>query len=88
VGEVMISFERPASMTESEMRAWVTERGRVRRSERCSGADGGASREALLLCVDVQADSKTAEEQLTDLMMDMRLLGLRPNVVSGEISRR
>jgi hypothetical protein len=78
----MISFERPQSMTESEMRAWVTERGRVRPPERSPGAAGGVESEALLLCVDVQADSKAAEEQLTDLMMDMRLLGLRPTVVS------
>lgn len=78
----MISFERPESMTESEMRAWITERGRVRPPERDPEKAGGAGTGALLLCVDVQADGKAAEEQLTDLMMDMRLLGLRPSVVS------
>lgn len=74
----MISFERSASMTESEMRAWVTERGRVHRSDRGLGGERGA----LLLCVDIEANSRAAEAQLTDLMMDMRLLGLRPTVVS------
>ena len=78
----MISFERPESMTDSEMRAWVTERGRVRPPDRGPERAGGAESAALLLCVDVQADSRAAEEHLTDLMMDMRLLGLRPTVVS------
>jgi hypothetical protein len=48
-----------------------------------SGPDAAES-QPLLLRVQVRADSiEAAEEQLADLMMDMRLLGLRPTVVSA-----
>jgi hypothetical protein len=82
VTEVLISFQRPASMTESEMRAWITERARTRQPQLALAGPDGSESQPQLLRVEVRADSiEAAEEQLTDLMMDMRLLGLRPTVV-------
>jgi hypothetical protein len=78
VDEVLISFQRPASMSRSEMRAWVSERARNGQpAVTLSAAD-----EAELLRVEVRDDSiEAATEQLADLMLDMRLLGLCPTVV-------
>jgi hypothetical protein len=78
--KVMISFERPLSMSEAEMRAWITERARA--GEPVLTLDGRDSGAAELLHVELPEGSmKEADEQLTELMMDMRLLGLRPEVV-------
>ncbi|HET6867251.1 MAG TPA: hypothetical protein VFH80_15125 [Solirubrobacteraceae bacterium] len=80
--EVLITVERPASMGESEMRAWVSERARVARLAVSLGPADGAESSPLMLRVEFQHDGAAAEDQLADLMMDMRLLGLRPTVVS------
>jgi hypothetical protein len=87
VADVVIAFQRPVSMTESEMRAWIVERALVRQvALALSGPDGPES-QALRLRVEVREGSiATAEEELTDLMMDMRLLGLRPAVVTPSTS--
>jgi hypothetical protein len=83
VAEVLISFHRPASMSKSEMRAWVSERARVGQPAVALGAASGAESDPLVLRVEVREDRmEAAEEQLADLMMDMRLLGLRPAIVS------
>jgi hypothetical protein len=79
----MISFERPASLTESEMRAWITERAHTRQLVLALDGPDRSGREPPVLRVEVEEDSlETAEEQLTELMLDMRLLGLRPVVLS------
>jgi hypothetical protein len=80
VGEVLISFSRPASLAESEMRAWIAERARSRGPALSLGRPDESRQH--MLRVQMHADSsESAEEQLTDLMLDMRLLGLRPSVV-------
>ena len=80
VTEVMISFERPPSMSDAEMRAWIAER--ARSDEPAIALDGPERGTAQLLHVELPARStEAAEAQLADLMMDMRLLGLRPEVV-------
>jgi hypothetical protein len=73
VPEVLICFERPASLSESEMRSWVMERAQTRRP--MVALDGSGP----VLRVDIAAEA--ADDQLADLMLDMRLLGLRPTVV-------
>jgi hypothetical protein len=80
VNEVMISFERPPSMSDAEMRAWIAER--AHSSEPALMLAGPESASAELLCVELPTSSiEAARAQLAELMMDMRLLGLRPEVV-------
>ncbi len=81
--EVLISLTRPASMSDSEIQAWISKEATSRQPSlvltRRQLSDGSG----LLLRVAPGARSGTAaNEQLADLMMDMRLLGLRPTVVS------
>jgi hypothetical protein len=80
VNEVLIAFSRPASLGESEMRAWIAERARERGPALILGRPDPASQHVLR--VRMHGESvEAAEEQLTDLMLDMRLLGLRPALV-------
>ncbi len=74
MAEVLISFQRPDSLTESEMRAWVTQRSDVGQPSLMLSRS--------LLRVEVDADT---DEQLAELMLDMRLLGLRPAVVAPKM---
>lgn len=82
---MLISFRRPTSMSKSEMRAWVSDRAQTRGPAlTLDETDHSDGRAAMLLRVEVQSDSiEAAEEQLEDLMLDMRLLGLRPAVLSA-----
>ena len=83
MAEVVITFHRPPSMSASEMRAWVVDRALARRRALVlSVPDASSPQHGLRLRVEID-DSKreTAEDELADLMMDMRLLGLRPAVV-------
>lgn len=79
--EVLIAFSRPASLEESEMREWIAERAQGRGPSLSLAQDGTRQQ---LLHVQMQIDgTESAEDQLTDLMLDMRLLGLRPAVVTS-----
>ncbi len=66
------------------MRSWITKRSAAERPALAlRGRDGPAS-QTRLLRAELQAESiEAAEEQLADLLMDMRLLGLRPSIVSS-----
>ncbi len=79
--EVLIAFSRPASLGESEMRAWIAERARERGPSLSLGRPDHARQHVLRVRLHVNGAS--AEEQLTDLMLDMRLLGLRPSLVEA-----
>jgi hypothetical protein len=82
VSEVVISFQRPASMTESELFTWLTERTSSRMPPLGLSA-GNSSGSPFRLCLEVGPGADgPVNEQLTELMMDMRLLGLRPVIVS------
>jgi hypothetical protein len=82
MAEVVIAFRRPPSMTPSEMRAWVIDRALVRQRALALSGPEESQTEGLRLRVEIDDSAiETAEEELTDLMMDMRLLGLRPAVL-------
>ncbi|MBV8941188.1 MAG: hypothetical protein JO321_09240 [Solirubrobacterales bacterium] len=83
--EVLIRLERPASLT-PELRAWIRQRlgsGRALLTRRrLNGSDPGA----LLLRVEVAPDARAGvQEEVADLMTDLRLLGLRPTLVSEPV---
>ncbi|MFZ0383601.1 MAG: hypothetical protein WCD11_13135 [Solirubrobacteraceae bacterium] len=84
--EVLIRLERPALLT-PELRAWLADRmdgGRaVLARERTNGSDRGA----LLLRVEMGDDSDDeVQDEVGDLMTDLRLLGLRPALVSEQLA--
>jgi hypothetical protein len=82
VAEVVIAFWRPPSMTQQQMHAWVIDRALVRQHALVLSGPEGSPSHGFLLRVKVEDDAAQAtEEELTDLMMDMRLLGLRPAVL-------
>ncbi|HLY51048.1 MAG TPA: hypothetical protein VKR21_17790 [Solirubrobacteraceae bacterium] len=89
MAEVVISFRRPPTMTAAEMHAWVIDRALVRQRALVLSGPEGSGHEGLRLRVEVDDEELgTAEEELADLMMDMRLLGLRPAVIPPAGSER
>jgi len=69
-------------MAASELRAWISERAQSGNPMLMLDGSQSGRDEAQILRVHVQADCvQAADEQLADLMLDMRLLGLRPSVV-------
>jgi hypothetical protein len=91
--EVLIRLQRPALLT-PELRAWLADRmdgGRaVLSRERTNGSDRGD----LLLRVEVAAhppdtpngSGNGVHDEVGDLMTDLRLLGLRPALVSEQLA--
>ena len=76
-------------MTVSEVRAWLVDRALARgRALALSVPEGAWGQQGLRLRVELD-DSKveTAEEELADLIMDMRLLGFRPAVLGPRKDR-
>lgn len=85
MAEILIRLKRPALLT-PELRAWLADRvdgGRaVLARERANGSDRGA----LLLRVEVGDDAdEGVQDQVADLLTDLRLLGLRPALVSEQM---
>jgi hypothetical protein len=67
------------------MRAWVIDRALVRQRALVLSVPEASWGQGLRLRVEIdEAEMATAEEELADLMMDMRLLGLSPEVVNGD----
>jgi hypothetical protein len=84
VAEVLVSFELPWSMSGSEMRAWINERAQTRSPAITLCVTDCADRDPQVLRVQVPGEwTGAAEDQLADLVMDMRLLGLRPTILSA-----
>ncbi len=82
MAELLIGFERPPTLTAAEMHAWVIDRALVRQHALVLSGPDGSRRDGLVLRVEVDDDAlDTAREELSDLIMDMRLLGLRPTVI-------
>ena len=85
MAEVVIAFKRPPSMTASEMRAWVIDRALVRQRALALSVPEASWGQGFRLCVEIDDDAgETAEEELGELMMDMRLLGFQPAVVAQQ----
>lgn len=80
--EVLIGFDRPESMSEAEMRDWLDHRARDGGPTLAWGRAAGPPTHHLLW-VTAAPDSRSAEEdQIADLLLDMRLLGLRPTLMA------
>lgn len=77
----MISFQRPPSMSDEEVRAWIAEGTHAGDPVLALGVP--AARGAVhLLQVEFPIGSiEAGQAKLAELLMDMRLLGLRPEVV-------
>jgi hypothetical protein len=81
--EVLISLNRPASMSDSDLQAWISQQATGHEPAPVLSRRHPSDGPALLLRVALGAASAGgADERLADLMMDMRLLGLRPTIVS------
>jgi hypothetical protein len=88
MAKVMIAVQRPASMSESELRTWIDERALHRRVPVALSGSDRSGGHALRLRVDMpEGSTASAEEELSDLMLDMRLLGLRPAIVDPDDRR-
>jgi hypothetical protein len=82
VAEVLVRLQRPALMT-AEMRAWLSQRVANGQSALALGRLERSDRGELVLRIEVEAESVAAAQQdLADLLTDMRLLGLRPALVT------
>jgi|GEM_PF-3327097 len=84
VAEVLILLERPASLT-PELRAWINQRAGSGRAVLTRGRVNGSDRPSVMLRVEIESDSEDeAEDEVADLITDLRLLGLRPTLVTGQ----
>ena len=77
--EVLIRLERP-SLT-PELRAWIAHLG-AGRAVLTRGRVTGSDRSSLLLRVEMNPGTGGVDEEIAELMTDLRLLGLRPTLVS------
>jgi hypothetical protein len=85
MGEIVIAFRRPPSMSASEMRGWVIDRALVRQRALALSVPEASWGQGFRLRVEIDdSAAETAEEELSELMMDMRLLGFQPDVVSPQ----
>lgn len=83
VTEIAIALDRPALTP--EVRAWIGNRPGKKRPVLTRGHAGDAQRGALLLRIDVEADSDAeAQDQIEALLTDLRMLGLRPNLLDRD----
>jgi hypothetical protein len=83
VGEIVIAFQRPPSMSTAELRAWVVDRALERQRALALSAPGASWGQRFRLRVETDDEATdTAEEELAELMLDMRLLGFEPVVVA------
>jgi hypothetical protein len=85
MAEVLIRLERPALVT-PELRAWLADRMNGARAVLARERTNGSGRGALLLRLEVPGGSdETVQNEVGDLMTDLRLLGLRPALVSEQL---
>ena len=75
-------------MSDSEIQSWISEQATNGRPALTLSRGNLSNGQVLFVRLALGVSSATAaNEQLVDLMMDMRLLGLRPAVVSRTDSR-
>jgi hypothetical protein len=84
VAEAVILLERGLSLT-PELRAWISQRIGSGRAALTRTRLAGSNRAAVLLRVEVDADTDEAmHEEVADLVTDLRLLGLRPTLLTEQ----
>jgi hypothetical protein len=82
MSEAVIRLERPALVT-AELRAWINHRLGSGRAVLSRSRLNGSGPPTLLLRVELDSESdEAANDEVTDLMTDLRLLGLRPALVA------
>jgi hypothetical protein len=84
--ELLLAYERPASLAEREFRSWLAGSTNGFTSTPASlsvepGTLGGRS--VLRLTVDGDPPSASTQDTITGLLGDMRMLGLRPEVIAA-----
>jgi hypothetical protein len=85
VSEVTIRLARPASLT-PELRAWIGNRMGACRAVLTRDRTAGRDRGGLLLRIEFDTGLEAAEEELAELVTDLRLLGLRPTVLGEPVA--
>ena len=82
MAEVVIAFRRPPQMSPSQLEEWVSDVTLAGQRALVVSAPEESTDDGLRLQVQIDDDAvRTSVEELADLMTDMRLLGLRPEVV-------
>ena len=85
MAEVLIRLERPARLT-PELRAWLADWMNGGQAILSRGPANGSNRSRLVLRVEVPgATDQAVQNGIADLMTDLRLLGLRPALVSDPL---
>jgi hypothetical protein len=84
--QLVLAYERPASLAEREFRSWLLSctKGLANRSASLAvepGTLGGRS--VLRLTIDADPRSKSTQDTIGGLLGDMRMLGLRPEVIAA-----
>jgi hypothetical protein len=84
VTEIAIALGRPALTP--EVRAWINHRPGARRPVLTRGREPGLGRGAALLRIEVEGDSEAEiQDEVESLMTDLRMLGLRPTLLTAEV---
>jgi hypothetical protein len=86
MAEVVIAFHRPPQMSASQMQEWVSDLTLAPQRALAVSAPVQSANDGLRLRVRIDDGAVEAGvEELADLMTDMRLLGLRPAVISSGV---
>ncbi len=84
MSEVEIALGRPAITP--EVRAWINNRPGPGRPVLTRGARSGQAHGAVILRVALQSDSPAElSDELDSLLTDLRMLGLRPTLIPGQL---
>lgn len=90
IDELLISFRRPPSLAPAHLRGWLASQsgafaalsGRFAAVPAASAAGGG---DHSLLRVSLPAGTgRSADDRITELLGDMRMLGLNPQIVAPD----
>ena len=90
--QIRISFRRPASLAPADLSSWLASQDRAfaalsgrLASEPVTSHATGADHDPLLLHVSLPAGTgRTADHRITELLADMRMLGLNPQVAASD----
>jgi len=88
--ELLISFRRPPSLAPADLRGWLASQGRGFAALSGRLATAPATSHAVgadpsLLRVSLPAGTgRTADDRITELLGDMRMLGLNPQIVAPD----